>query len=537
MATQHEVPPYAPDDVRRFREAGWWRDDDTLAHYAARWAHEKPDAPALIAPGRTLTWAETWRAARRFANALRALGIGRSDVVGIQLPNHPEFLIAYFGVTMTGAILGTLHMPYRAGEMAPLMNHGRMRAMICGAAGAAYDAPAVMQGLRSQVPTLEHVIVLGEPAPAGCLSMAEMIENGPDGDPPDPPAPADHALLCFTSGTSAAPKGVLRDHRSLTANGRIIAPTLDIAADDAVLVAPPYTHVYGLCGFDAGLAVGASHLLLPAFTPEAFVERIGAARPTVIFTAPAHVATTLKAGLLDDRDLSSIRLVIVAGSVCPPEVAAELERRLPNGKVGQVFGMTEVVLTASTPPVLPAGIRHVSTGRATQGIEARIAGPDGDALPSGAEGELQLRGYSVMPGYLANAQADRDSFAADGWFRTGDLATIDGDGNWVITGRVKDVINRGSVKINPTDVENVLSAHDKVIQAAIVPMFDELLGEKGCLFVTLVPGASLTFVEMTAHLAANGVAKMRWPERLEIIDEMPVTPTRKIVKGELAKRL
>ena len=537
MATHHKVPPYPPADVKRFNDAGWWRDDDTITHYIARWARETPDKPAIVAPDRALTYAETYRAARRFANALSELGIEKSDVVGIQLPNHPEFLIAYFGVTMIGAVLGTLHMPYRAGEMIPLMNHGQMRAMICGAATAAYDAPATVLGLKKDVPTLEHVIVLGEVVPEGCLSMADMIDNGADRDIADPPVPADHALLCFTSGTSAAPKGVLRDHQTAMANGRVFAPTFDKTSDDVVMVVAPYSHVYGLCGVNNTLAVGGTHLLIPVFSPEAYAERIQNGRPTVIYSVPAHIAATHKAGLFDTHDLSSLRLVIVAGSVCPPEVAAAMDRYLPNGKVGQLFGMTELILITYTPLELGPEIRHVSTGQLTDGIEARIADPDGSVVPIGEEGEFQLRGYTVMPGYLDNDEANRASFTEDHWFKSGDLATVDDDGNYVITGRVKDIINRGSIKINPTDIENIMSGHDKVIQAAVVPMFDDLLGEKGGLFVTLIPDATLTFDDMTSYLAANDVAKMRWPERLEIVDEMPMTPTRKIIKGELAKRL
>ena len=136
-------------------------------------------------------------------------------------------------------------------------------------------------------------------------------------------------------------------------------------------------------------------------------------------------------------------------------------------------------------------------------------------MPTGTEGELQLKGYSVFPGYLNNPDANARAFAEDGFFRTGDLATVDADGNVVITGRVKDVINRGGIKINPTDVENLLQAHPAIVLAAVVPMPDEVLGERMCLFVTLAPGASLAFEEMTGYLERNGIAKMRWPERLE----------------------
>ena len=142
-----------------------------------------------------------------------------------------------------------------------------------------------------------------------------------------------------------------------------------------------------------------------------------------------------------------------------------------------------------------------------------------------------------MAGYLNNDAANKAAFTSDGYFRSGDLATCDASGNVIITGRVKDVINRGGIKINPTDIENVLQAHKAIILAALVPMQDDVLGERICVFVTLAPNASITFEEMTNYLKKNGIAKMRWPERLEIIEEMPMTPTRKIQKGELIKLL
>ena len=219
MGSLDHAPRHAEAQKRRFIEQGLWN-DDTLATYLEKWARETPDKPAIVAGERTLSYAETHAAARRFANSLLGLGIGKGDVVGIQLPNVPEYLIAYFGVAMMGGILGTLHMPYRAAEMTPLMNHGRMKALIVGAATERYDAPATAFALKSSVPTLEHVIVLGAPVPDGCHDLAGMIADGADDDIADPPGPDDFALLCFTSGTAAAPKAVLREYRSIAANAR-----------------------------------------------------------------------------------------------------------------------------------------------------------------------------------------------------------------------------------------------------------------------------------------------------------------------------
>ena len=397
-----DFPRHSPALAQQYRDAGFWN-DDRLADYLERWADETPDKVAIAAPDRDIAYAE-WRArSRRFANALLGLGLRRGDVVAIQYPNHPEFPIAFLGVAMMGGVLCTLHMPYRAGEMAPLMNHGRARAVICTAADARYDAPATMAGLKAQVPSLEHIIVVGGDGSVGSipggLDFDALIDGADDRPIADPPAAADPVILCFTSGTSASPKGVVRTHENFTSNLRIYPQTIGLTAADRILVAPPFTHVFGLsCGM-LGLCHGATNVLMSLFSPELYADRLIRGLPTVVFSAPAHVAATIKAGLLDDADLASIRDVIVAGSVCPPEVAAALERRMPNGRTGQLFGMTETILIMQTPLDASPEVRHTSTGRKTVGIDVRIADPETDKdVPTGTEGELQLQGLQRLSG-------------------------------------------------------------------------------------------------------------------------------------------
>ena len=182
-------------------------------------------------------------------------------------------------------------------------------------------------------------------------------------------------------------------------------------------------------------------------------------------------------------------------------------------------------------------IRFGGIGRATPGTELRIADAAGAAMPHAAEGELQVRGCSVFSGYVRNPEATRAGFTADGWFRTGDLAVMDVAGNVRLTGRLKELINRGAIKINPVDVEIAIAAHPAVAQVAIAPMPDAVLGERACCFIVPREGQAMDLDALRAYLGAQGIAKLLWPERLELVAEMPMTPTRKIQKAELVRQL
>jgi non-ribosomal peptide synthetase component E (peptide arylation enzyme) len=227
----------------------------------------------------------------------------------------------------------------------------------------------------------------------------------------------------------------------------------------------------------------------------------------------------------------------MSGSAVPPALARAFEPLMRGGKVMQLWGMTELQAGAYTRLADAEPVRAETTGRPSPGTELRVVRDDDAIAPPGEEGELQVRGASVFAGYLNDPDATRAAFTPDGWFRTGDLATMDAQGNTRLAGRTKDIINRGGIKFNPLDVETRLLKHPAIDQAAIVPMPDPVLGEKACLFVTLRPGATLTLAEVTAWLDAAQVSKLKWPERLEIVEAMPLTPTRKIIKGQLAQRL
>ena len=510
-----------------------------MVDWVEAWSRKTPDKAAIEdSDGRSCTYAELDERSLRFANSLLDLGIKPGDVVAIQLPSSIEFLTAYLGVTRMGGILATMHMPYREGELEPLVNFAEARAIICGPAAGSYEGPAMMRRLRQRIHSLEYVFVARGVSEADkVLSMEAMIDGAGTAPIAARPKPSDPAVLCYTSGTSAAPKGVMRSYESFTANARTYVHSIAQTDADRAMIAPPFTHVFGLLCANNTLYTGGTVLPLKHFEPVIYTDMIEALRPTVVYSAPAHLAATLKAGILPGRDLTSVRQVVLGGSICPPQVAAAFERHLPNGKVGALFGMTEVLLVTQTPLDASPAVRHGSVGKPIPGVEARIVAATGEVVAPGLEGELQLPGFTLLPCYIKNPEANAAAFTADGWYRTGDLAVCDPDGNIAITGRVKDLINRGGIKINPSDIENVIMRHDAVVLAAVIPMPDEVLGERICAFVTLVPGTTLELDELCQFLGAQDVGKMRWPERLVVVDEMPMTPTKKIIKGALQAQI
>ncbi len=535
LAIRHALQ-FPAERVTRERASGRWN-DEAVTTYLQRWARETPDALAATAPGYpSLTFANALDRSERLAAALCARGIRRGDVIMVQLPSGPDFLIAHYAAARIGAVLSTLHMPYGPVEAEPLLRHARTRAVICGAATDKTDPPAMYQALQSRLPKLEHVISVG-PARAGVLSLTDLIAAGERASLPPQPRADDPALMCYTSGTSAAPKAVPHTMQSMLANPRACAPIYRIAPSDRIFSAPPLSHAFGIYIANLALMCGATIDCVPVFTPPAMAAQLEQSRPTHAFVAPAHVAAMLHASLLDDRDLSSVRQMIISGSYCPPGLKREIETRLPNGKAIELWGMTETFAVLMGRAEESAELRHGFIGRATPGSETRVAGDDGRVLPAGEEGELHVRGCSVFAGYFDNEGANAGTFTPDGWLRTGDLAVMNASGHVRMTGRLKDIINRGGVKFNPFDVETLIERHPSVLQCAIVPMPDKVLGERACCFATVKPSTTLTLSDVTAWLAQHQVAKLKWPERLETIAAMPITPTRKIVKGELMKLL
>ena len=368
---------------------GLWN-GDTLRSLLDGLVADRPDAPAIIGPEETLSFAQLDQRSREFAAGLRRLGIGKGDVVSIQLPNLPEFLITYLAVTSFGGVLSTIHMPYGPKEAEDLLRHANARAVVClGRLGDRSPAEAYLP-FCGTLPSLDHVISVGE-APEGTVPFGDLLIE-PAGDPPAPPSATDPYLMLFTSGTSASPKCILANYQWFLSNARLNQTEKKLGPDSVMMSGPPYSHLLGLYTFHLTLYAGCANLLLPVFSPPALIETITRGRPTHVFTAPAHVAACEQAGLLDRDALSSIEYAIISGAMAAPEIYRGFESYLTHGKVGQLWGMTECQCGMFTRP--DDGIDRAAAfcGRPSVGTEARIVGSEGQVLDAGEEGELQIRG-------------------------------------------------------------------------------------------------------------------------------------------------
>jgi len=481
-------PAYCLPDEADYVFNGWWSDDDTLAQWLRRHVDARGNKPAVVWSAGMLTWRELDERVMRLAAGLKAKGIGAGDVVAIQLPNTPEFLIAHLAINRLGAVLCTVHMPYRGAEIDTILAHSGARLF-----------------LTAAMPFRE--LEASEPLP----------DSHPQPDSRDP------FLLLYTSGTTASPKGVPHAYRTMLGNSRNGAIEHQLTPESRVLCAAPLSHLYGLYSLHCAWSVGACTVLLPAFKPDELAHAVEVHKPTALWAGPAHVAACRNAGLFDKHDWSSLKLAIVSGAMAPPPLIRYFAEKVPGCAVTQLWGMTELQAALYTRPGDGIEASATSAGRPSPGTQVRIS----------EEGELQVRGPLAFSGYYRNDEANRHAFTEDGWFRSGDLAEKRGN-YYAITGRIKDVINRGGVKFNPADVEALLDSHPKILQSAIVPMPDAVLGEKACAFVVLRDkDDSLNLEAVVEYLLSKHIAKNKLPERLVIIPQMPLTPTRKIIKGKL----
>lgn len=510
--------------------------DKTLFEWLALNEKKQPQAIALATTEYTITYKELMDDVCRLCSGLAKLGVGKGDVVAGQLANNRMFVTVLLAVAARGGVFQTLHMAYRSNELRMLLEDSKAKVVFSTADPNEAGRVGEVLALKQTLPMLETVVAVGGIVP-GAISYREIASTDVVSGDIVQTTPDDLYLMLYTSGTTARPKGVPHSCRSFLNNALSSAMELEFDSNSRILSLAPMTHLYGLFTLHLSLAVGATALLIPVFNPKTLLDDIAILKPTAIFAAPAHFSSLVSGGRLLRENFSGVKILCLSGATVPPPLAQTLDDLLDDGVVIQLWGMSELQAGSFGRPSDPVMKRVTTAGRATPQSQLRTVSLTGEVLPAGTEGELEVKGPSVFKGYWHNDQETNKAFTSDGWFRTGDLAIVDDEGYVTLTGRTKELINRGGVKYNPVEVELVISQLDSVALCVVVALSDPALGERGCICIQTVSGKSITLEEVTTALSNAGLAKYKWPERLVVLDSLPMTPTGKVMRSRLAESI
>ena len=485
-------------------------------------AQRTPDKAAFVSGTTSTTWREVDAQVEAAAAALTGLGLEPGDRVAISLANTLDFPIAYFGVLRAGLVAVPLNPGYTAQELRWTLSDSGARAVVVSANGR-----DLLQSLVDELPSLEHVLVTG---PAGsATSWHELLDAAAGQTAPVAGAGEDLAVLLYTSGTSGRPKGAMLPHRALLANldqtASIEPPVM--AADDVVLLVLPLFHVYGLNAALGSVARhGATGVLVERFDP---VETLAEVRRTgvtnVVGAPPMYVAWSM---LPDVEDaFTSVRLALSGAAPLPAPV---LQRVLDvTGRhVFEGYGLTETAPVV-TSTLMSEVVKPGSIGRPVPGVEVRLVDERGGPVEEGDPGELVVRGANLFLGYWPDASGGPDD---DGWFATGDVALLDGDGDLHLVDRRLDLVLVSGFNVYPREVEDVLLTHPEVAEAAVLGIPHPYTGEAVKALVVRTPDSRLTAEDLIAH-AASSLARFKCPTAVEFVDELPRGATGKVRKGRL----
>jgi cyclohexanecarboxylate-CoA ligase len=523
-----------PARVRECTAGGFWR-DERVEVFLDRWASRRPAKVAMVDGTGRCTWAELARTVERVAHGLAAHGVERGRVISCQLPNWQEFVVVLLAAARLGAVVNPIPPIYRASELRFMLERLESCVVVVPGVFRGFDHASMLSALRPELPHVEHVFVVrGVPA-EGQLPFTALTDtawearDGRRGLPGTDPNQV-HEVI-FTSGTTGEPKGVMHTPNTVLANVHPVIERLDLDERDVVLMASTFAHQTGyLYGYCLTLALGATGVWLDVWDATAAARVIESERVTFTMGATPflHDLTYVPAG----HDLSSLRVFISAGAPIPRPLVRDARARL-GCAISPGWGMTENGLVTCNGLDAPEDKVFTTDGRPVRGMTLRIVDEAGRPRGLDAEGELLVRGPSQFVGYFRRPDFTRESYTPDGWFRTGDRGRLDADGYLSITGRSKDLIIRGGENIPVAEVENVLFTHPKIAGVAVVGMPDPRLGERACAVVVPKPGVSLTLAELVAWLDDRQLARQKFPERLELVTEFPMTPSGKIQKFRL----
>jgi cyclohexanecarboxylate-CoA ligase len=530
--SDQNLPRLTDEYVERYEAQGTWGDRTYVDHFE-KVLSEYGDK-RIIGPNRSVSFADVESEVERVSAGLQSLGIGSGDVVSYQLPNWVATHILHMAISRIGGIANPIIPIYRRTEVGYILENSRSKCIIVPDEFRGFEYPEMIENMAGDLPELENMVVVGDTSSdVADLTVAEYdsLAQHDSGEFTTPELSVNdiHAVL-YTSGTTADPKGVLHTHNTLLCEEKNTIDILALSSETTVFMPSPVTHITGLLyALEMPFVEGMSVVLMDTWDPAEAVDIIDEHDCNITVGA-----TPFLQGLYDEAPDDwdcPLRVFACGGADIPPQLVRDATARLDT-TVQRVYGSTEFP-TATWPP-LDAPLEKLSETDGAPAPDAHLKVVDIDTreeVTEGKKGELVGHSPELMVGYLGETLNEE---AFDGkWFKTGDLAVQDAEGYIEITGRKKDIIIRGGENIPVKDVEDRLYEHPAVEEVAVVAMPDPELQEKGCAYIKTKKGKSITFDEMVAYLDEEGIAKQKYPERLEIIDEFPMTASGKIQKNEL----
>jgi acyl-CoA synthetase (AMP-forming)/AMP-acid ligase II len=534
--SRFELRPMPAELIERYLAEGAW-DDRSLGQFLSDCLLEDPSRRFRIWSSTNSylgTVGDVFDEARRVAGGLRDLGLGPGDIVAFQLPNWVEAAITFYACTLLGVTLVPIVHFYGPKEVGFILRQSQAKALIIVSNVGARDYLSELATIRDGLDHLERVIVVGGEPPSGdiafsTLRTAEPLEGANAVDPDSP------AVIGYTSGTTADPKGVVHTHRTLGCEVRQLADH-QAERDRATVTGAPLGHAIGMLG----------GLLCPLYSGRPIYLMDGWDPPTVLAAmieediAAGSGSTYFFTSLLDcpgfgPEHVEKMRYVGLGGSPIPNAVADRADAL--GISLVRAYGSTEHPSCTGSQHSAPKEKRIHTDGRPMAWVEIRTVDEDGNDTEVGQPGEILSRGPERFAGYTDPALT-AEYVDGDGWFRTGDVGVIDAEGYLTITDRVKDIIIRGGENVSAAEVEQLLAHMEGVAEVAVVAAPDERLGEHGCAFFRMQAGVEAPDLEsVRAHLQASGLARQKWPEELRSVDELPRTPSGKIQKFVLRERL
>ena len=461
------------------------------------------------------------------ANGLISVGVLPGDRVTLYGPNCWEWIVAYYAIVKTGAVVNPISSMLTAEEVRYVVKDSGARVVLTSPEKGLPLLPLV------DIQELAHVVLWGQGTPAGATSFTEWVNEADRTFAHVHREPTDLAAICYTSGTTGHPKGAMQSNRALLSAGVGTVLMGARGPGDRVINSLPLAHVYGSCVLNAAMLAGSMLISVPRFNEVAVLTAIAAHRATLMDGVPTAYYYLLAHPEFDSADLSSLTRCWVGGQTLPAAKAMEFTERT-GCPIHEVWGMTELAGAASANPVV--GPNKAGTiGIAYPGNSMRVVDIEdsGVVLGPGERGELMFRGPLVMDGYYGNAAATQASIEPDGWLHSGDIATMDEDGYFTIVDRKTDMILTAGYNVYPAEVERVLCMHPAVALAAVTGVPDEFKGELAKAYVVLKPGASATPDDLVAHCREH-LAAYKIPRAVQFVNEVPITASGKIMRRLLA---